>query len=302
MSDADQNNSYSYSSDIDQSNMGFQFSFLSDHNFTPFSFNMYSHQQQQLQNPTEMFDLSYTNFSHGGYTTPSAAAFDLSLSSISEAAVFAVKNINCDSSSNKNLGDQTSCSTAAENLPTTPNSSDAGVEEDSYKTMGGDHQGKQGADDLEPKKLKEKKKVQKKARETRFAFVTKSEIDNLEDGYRWRKYGQKAVKNSPFPRSYYKCTSQKCGVKKLIERSYEDPSMVITTYLSKHNHHSPTTLRGRATALPPPQLAFHNFPQNYFLHPNNSNSLQLQEHPQFLADQFITPLMRNVDSSFLQQP
>lgn len=31
--------------------------------------------------------------------------------------------------------------------------------------------------------------------------MTKSEVDHLEDGYRWRKYGQKAVKNSPFPRS-----------------------------------------------------------------------------------------------------
>lgn len=30
--------------------------------------------------------------------------------------------------------------------------------------------------------------------------MTKSEVDHLEDGYRWRKYGQKAVKNSPFPR------------------------------------------------------------------------------------------------------
>jgi hypothetical protein len=40
----------------------------------------------------------------------------------------------------------------------------------------------------------------KRARQPRFAFMTKSEIDHLEDGYRWRKYGQKAVKNSPFPR------------------------------------------------------------------------------------------------------
>jgi len=30
--------------------------------------------------------------------------------------------------------------------------------------------------------------------------MTKSEVDHLEDGYRWRKYGQKAVKNSPYPR------------------------------------------------------------------------------------------------------
>jgi hypothetical protein len=43
-------------------------------------------------------------------------------------------------------------------------------------------------------------KGQKRARQPRFAFMTKTEIDHLEDGYRWRKYGQKAVKNSPFPR------------------------------------------------------------------------------------------------------
>ncbi|URE21634.1 WRKY [Musa troglodytarum] len=45
------------------------------------------------------------------------------------------------------------------------------------------------------------KRVQKGTRQPRFAFMTKSEIDHLEDGYRWRKYGQKVVKNSPFPRS-----------------------------------------------------------------------------------------------------
>jgi hypothetical protein len=48
---------------------------------------------------------------------------------------------------------------------------------------------------------KVRKKGQKRIRQPRFAFMTKSEVDHLEDGYRWRKYGQKAVKNSPFPRS-----------------------------------------------------------------------------------------------------
>ncbi|KAK9936712.1 hypothetical protein M0R45_013540 [Rubus argutus] len=74
--------------------------------------------------------------------------------------------------------------------------------------------------------------------------MTKSEVDHLEDGYRWRKYGQKAVKNSPYPRSYYRCTTQKCGVKKRVERSFEDPSTVITTYEGQHNHPIPATLRG----------------------------------------------------------
>ncbi|RRT84874.1 hypothetical protein B296_00002236 [Ensete ventricosum] len=34
----------------------------------------------------------------------------------------------------------------------------------------------------------------------RFAFRTRSRNDVLDDGYRWRKYGQKAVKNSMYPR------------------------------------------------------------------------------------------------------
>lgn len=49
-------------------------------------------------------------------------------------------------------------------------------------------------------RLKSKKKNQKKQKEPRFAFITKTEIDHLDDGYRWRKYGQKTVKNSPYPR------------------------------------------------------------------------------------------------------
>uniref|UniRef100_A0A0E0L685 WRKY domain-containing protein n=1 Tax=Oryza punctata TaxID=4537 RepID=A0A0E0L685_ORYPU len=85
------------------------------------------------------------------------------------------------------------------------------------------------------------KKGEKKEREPRVAFMTKSEVDHLEDGYRWRKYGQKAVKNSSYPRSYYRCTAPRCGVKKRVERSEQDPSMVITTYEGQHTHPSPVS-------------------------------------------------------------
>uniref|UniRef100_A0A2P2JDZ2 WRKY domain-containing protein n=1 Tax=Rhizophora mucronata TaxID=61149 RepID=A0A2P2JDZ2_RHIMU len=91
---------------------------------------------------------------------------------------------------------------------------------------------------------KVKKKRQKRIRQPRFAFMTKSEVEHLEDGYRWRKYGQKAVKNSPFPRSYYRCTNSKCTVKKRVERSSEDPTMVITTYEGQHCHHGAGFPRG----------------------------------------------------------
>ncbi|CAK8531542.1 unnamed protein product [Lathyrus sativus] len=104
-------------------------------------------------------------------------------------------------------------------------------------------------------KSKSKKKNQKKEREPRFAFMTKSEVDNLDDGYRWRKYGQKAVKNSPYPRSYYRCTTAACGVKKRVERSSDDSSIVVTTYEGQHTHPSPATSR--------PSLSFVNEPTSF---------------------------------------
>lgn len=37
-------------------------------------------------------------------------------------------------------------------------------------------------------------------REPRVVVQTTSEIDNLDDGYRWRKYGQKIVRGNQNPR------------------------------------------------------------------------------------------------------
>ncbi|KAL8129803.1 hypothetical protein V2J09_018958 [Rumex salicifolius] len=79
---------------------------------------------------------------------------------------------------------------------------------------------------------KNKMKVRRKLREPRFCFQTRSEIDLLDDGYKWRKYGQKVVKNSLHPR----CTQNSCRVKKRVERLSEDRRMVITTYEGRHNH------------------------------------------------------------------
>ncbi|CAA2996483.1 probable WRKY transcription factor 71 [Olea europaea subsp. europaea] len=122
--------------------------------------------------------------------------------------------------------------------PATPYSSisssstEAAGDDDSNKSKK-ENQQKESVEDGENSSKKEakakKKGEKKKQRVPRFAFMTKSEVDHLEDGYRWRKYGQKAVKNSPYPRSYYRCTTQKCSVKKHVERSHQDPSIVITT-------------------------------------------------------------------------
>ncbi|XP_050382152.1 WRKY transcription factor 71-like [Argentina anserina] len=147
----------------------------------------------------------------------------------------------------------------------------------------GDHEDKS-------KQVNKAKKKEKKQREPRFAFLTKSEIDHLEDGYRWRKYGQKAVKNSPYPRSYYRCTTQKCNVKKRVERSLQDPAIVITTYEGQHNHQCPATLRGSINAvgmLTPSFLA--SAASGGFGNSNNGSST----FPHELIAQLLTPVNNN---------
>nr|ADU52523.1 WRKY protein [Cucumis sativus] len=79
-------------------------------------------------------------------------------------------------------------------------------------------------------------KGRKKVREPRFSFKTMTDVDVLDDGYKWRKYGQKVVKNTLHPRSYYRCTEENCKVKKRVERLADDPRMVITTYEGRHAH------------------------------------------------------------------
>ncbi|OAY62234.1 probable WRKY transcription factor 43 [Manihot esculenta] len=79
-------------------------------------------------------------------------------------------------------------------------------------------------------------RMMKKHSRPRFAFQTRSADDILDDGYRWRKYGQKAVKNSAYPRSYYRCTYPTCNVKKQVQRLSKDTSIVVTTYEGIHNH------------------------------------------------------------------
>ena len=106
-------------------------------------------------------------------------------------------------------------------------------------------------------------------REPRVVVQTTSDVDIFDDGYRWRKYGQKVVKGNPNPRflqnsvkcllslnkthlslrcnkqcllfcrSYYKCTAPGCTVRKHVERASHDLKSVITTYEGKHDHEVP---------------------------------------------------------------
>ncbi|KAJ9176122.1 hypothetical protein P3X46_011467 [Hevea brasiliensis] len=92
-------------------------------------------------------------------------------------------------------------------------------------------------------------------REPRVVVQIESEIDILDDGYRWRKYGQKVVKGNPNPRSYYKCTTAGCSVRKHVERASHNLKYVITTYEGKHNHEVPAARNSNTATNTQPPLA-----------------------------------------------
>ncbi|XP_059642829.1 probable WRKY transcription factor 53 [Cornus florida] len=71
-----------------------------------------------------------------------------------------------------------------------------------------------------------------------------------DDGYSWRKYGQKDILGANYPRSYYRCTYrsvQNCWATKQVQRSDDDPTIFEITYRGRH-----TCNQNRHTAPQPP--------------------------------------------------
>eukprot|EP00262_Sarcandra_glabra_P005195 TRINITY_DN16537_c0_g1_i1.p1 TRINITY_DN16537_c0_g1~~TRINITY_DN16537_c0_g1_i1.p1 ORF type:complete len:479 (-),score=89.67 TRINITY_DN16537_c0_g1_i1:178-1614(-) len=91
-------------------------------------------------------------------------------------------------------------------------------------------------------------------REPHIVVQNSTESEIFGDGFRWRKYGQKVVKGNPYPRSYYRCTSVKCNVRKHVERVSDDPGAIITTYEGKHNHDKPAARNMNSGASEPDSL------------------------------------------------
>ncbi|KAE8735776.1 WRKY DNA-binding protein 70, putative isoform 1 [Hibiscus syriacus] len=72
-----------------------------------------------------------------------------------------------------------------------------------------------------------------------------------EDNYTWRKYGQKEILGSRYPRAYYRCTHQKmynCPAKKQVQRLDNDFYTFEVTYIGQHTCHMSST----APSIAPP--------------------------------------------------
>ncbi|KAM0822607.1 hypothetical protein ACQ4PT_071391 [Festuca glaucescens] len=58
-----------------------------------------------------------------------------------------------------------------------------------------------------------------------------------EDGFIWRKYGQKEILNSKHPRLYFRCTYRDdsgCQATRQVQMSEDDPSLYVITYFGHH--------------------------------------------------------------------
>lgn len=115
----------------------------------------------------------------------------------------------------------------------------------------------------------------------------------LDDGFSWRKYGQKDILGAKHPRGYYRCTHrnvQGCLATKQVQRSDEDPNVFEITYRGRH-----TCTQGSGSGsgsashmnIPPPPASYEE------QEPNNNNmdpqiySNQPQQNQQLSQDMLL---------------
>ncbi|KAL0379415.1 UNVERIFIED_CONTAM: putative WRKY transcription factor 41 [Sesamum angustifolium] len=103
--------------------------------------------------------------------------------------------------------------------------------------------------DHQPHKVvsKKRKTLPRWSEKMRVCPETGSE-GQLDDGYNWRKYGQKDILGANHPRAYYRCThrnTQGCLATKQVQRADEDPSIFEVIYSGKQLHSRETKTEER---------------------------------------------------------
>ncbi|XP_020086781.1 WRKY transcription factor 55-like [Ananas comosus] len=76
------------------------------------------------------------------------------------------------------------------------------------------------------------------------AVRTGNSVHPPDDGYTWRKYGQKNILGSRYPRSYFRCTHRNfygCEAKKRVQLLDDDPYTYEVTYCGTHTCLTSTT-------------------------------------------------------------
>ncbi|KAL6634361.1 hypothetical protein ACP70R_027032 [Stipagrostis hirtigluma subsp. patula] len=84
----------------------------------------------------------------------------------------------------------------------------------------------------------------------RVPAISSRNADIPADDYSWRKYGQKPIKGSPYPRGTTSAaTVRGCPARKHVERDPGEPAMLIVTYEGDHRHDADDDQGRRAAAV-----------------------------------------------------
>ncbi|XP_045816081.1 probable WRKY transcription factor 30 [Trifolium pratense] len=128
----------------------------------------------------------------------------------------------------------------------------------------------------------------------------------LDDGYSWRKYGQKDILGAIHPRGYYRCTHrnvQGCLATKQVQRSDEDPTIIEITYRGNHtcNMASLNPIENQETNIvnTNPQSFNHEKPNEQRLN-NLRTSLRVQTENLDFLNQSFAPLIHLPSTSELK--
>ncbi|WOL20494.1 putative WRKY transcription factor 41 [Canna indica] len=76
---------------------------------------------------------------------------------------------------------------------------------------------------------------------------------SLDDGFYWRKYGNKTILGAKHPRSYYRCkdrTSKGCLATKQVQQSNKDPQVLDITYHGIHTCRASSCLQAPKPVCP----------------------------------------------------
>ncbi|KAL7584487.1 probable WRKY transcription factor 70 [Lactuca sativa] len=119
-------------------------------------------------------------------------------------------------------------------------------------------------------------------------------VDTIEDGYAWRKYGQKEILNAKFPRCYFRCTHKTEGCKALrqVQKLEDGSQMFHITYYGNHtcqNTNKNTHMFSDSGAL---SFFLHNF--------KDSNTNNLPSSPSTITNVHNTPSLEQEDDSNVQ--
>ncbi|KAL2526847.1 putative WRKY transcription factor 70 [Abeliophyllum distichum] len=129
----------------------------------------------------------------------------------------------------------------------------------------------------------------------------------MEDGYAWRKYGQKNILNKEYPRCYYRCTHkyEGCKATKQVQRIKEDPILYQITYF---DHHTCTDAMTATQIIvdsdPVKSLNLFSFESKILLNPSRSMikiSSSAKEEPKQDAHSEMSDIKSSLEDSNLWQ-